>query len=43
MGLQRMISESQNAMSGAIIAPEIGDGLEVRFQAPQQPDDLMLR
>jgi hypothetical protein len=25
---------------GAIVAPEIGDGLEVRLQAPQQPDDL---
>ena len=24
----------------AIVAPEIGDGLEVRFQSPQQPDDL---
>ena len=25
---------------GAIVAPEIGDGLEVRLQASQQPDDL---
>ena len=25
---------------GAIIAPEIGDGLEVRLQGSQQPDDL---
>ncbi len=25
---------------GAIVAPEIGDGLEVRLQTPQQPDDL---
>src|SRR5208337_5265512 len=25
---------------GAIVAPEIGDGLKVRLQAPQQPDDL---
>ena len=24
----------------AIVAPEIGDGLEGRFQSPQQPDDL---
>jgi hypothetical protein len=24
----------------AIVAPEIGDGLEVRFQSPQQPEDL---
>ena len=24
---------------GAIVAPEIGDGLEVRLQGPQQPDD----
>ena len=24
----------------AIVAPEIGDRLEVRFQSPQQPDDL---
>jgi hypothetical protein len=25
---------------GAIVAPEIGDGLEVRLQASQQPDDF---
>jgi hypothetical protein len=23
-----------------IVAPKVGDGLEVRFQSPQQPDDL---
>jgi hypothetical protein len=25
---------------GAIVGAEIGDGLEVRLQRPQQPDDL---
>jgi hypothetical protein len=25
---------------GAIVAPELGDGLDVRLQTSQQPDDL---
>lgn len=33
-------SRSHSSESGAIVGAEIGDGLEVGFQRPQQPDDL---
>jgi hypothetical protein len=36
----KRLDESDLAEGGSIVAPEVGDGLEVRLQRPQKPDDL---